>query len=206
MVILPCVGCQKPVECTGKTLYMSYRKRAFCSEECRKKEHSERSSRTMAATNRKHASARMKARNPMRREEIRAKVSTTLRAMAWKPPVHGGNGKGPTAPQLALAAALGWPMEQAIRTGTSGREGAGYPSCYKVDIANPVLKVAIEVDGNSHNTEVGKARDAKKDAFLAGLGWRVLRFSNERVTEDLEGCVREVLSSISKSKGITTTS
>ena len=44
-------------------------------------------------------------RNPMRHADIRAKAATALRARGWKPPVRGGNGKGPTAPQLALAAA-----------------------------------------------------------------------------------------------------
>jgi hypothetical protein len=43
--------------------------------------------------------------DPMRHAEVRERVKTTLRPLGWKPPVRGGNRTGPTAPQLALAAA-----------------------------------------------------------------------------------------------------
>lgn len=177
----------------------------LCSAACGKESHRRSASATMARTNRKHASARMKANNPMARADVRAKVATTLRAMQWAPPVRGGNGTGPTAPQLALAAALGWPMEVAIPTGARG-DGRGLPTAYKVDIANPSLMVAIEVDGPSHNALSRRVQDAKKTTFLASLGWTVLRFSNAEVTERLAECVQTVLSTISRSKGSTPTS
>jgi hypothetical protein len=138
----------------------------------------------------------MIANNPMHKPGVREKVKTSLRAMGWKPPSRGGNGHGPTVPQLLLASTLGWPMEVAIPTKV--RRKGTYPTCYKVDIANVKLKVAIEVDGNSHCLLTRKAQDQKKDAFLAGLGWRVLRFSNKQVTEHLAECVQTVMSTISK--------
>ena len=55
-------------------------------------------------------------------------------------------------------------------------------------------KLAVEVDGRTHK----KDRDAIRDSFLRKLGWKVLRFSNEAVTERLEECVQTVLSTISK--------
>lgn len=176
--------------------------RIYCSRECSKAWAARRSSETMAATNRKYASARMTARNPMRHADVREKVKTSLRAMGWKPPVRRGNGTGPTAPQLALASSLGWPMEVAVPTKIK-QSARTHPTCYKLDIANPTLKIGIEVDGNSHYSR--KAQDAKKDALLRSLGWTVLRFSNKEVTERLAGCVQTVLSTISKSKESTPT-
>lgn len=137
--------------------------------------------------------------NGMHNPEVRALVSTKLRAMGWKPPIRGGNGKGATVHQMALASALGWEMEVVIPTKAQKSEQA-YPACYKVDIGNAALRVAVEVDGNSHLTIERKAKDKKKDDFLNSIGWTVLRFTNKQVAEHLEDCVQMVLSTISKLK------
>lgn len=117
---------------------------------------------------------------------------------------RGGNGAGLTVPQEMLASALQWQTEFVVRTGAE--KGSGKPYHYKIDIANPALKIAIEVDGRSHRWTKTKESDARKDAFLTSLGWRVLRFSNQAVMDDLEGCVLTVTSMTSPSKGITTSS
>ena len=70
------------------------------------------------------------------------------------------------------------------------------PYHYRLDMANPELKIAVEVDGRSHNWEKVKESDARKDAFLASLGWIVLRFSNTAVMDDLAGCVQMVTSTM----------
>jgi hypothetical protein len=128
----------------------------------------------------------------------------TLRAMDWKPPVQGGNGRPSPEPQRMLAEALGWATEVVVRTRMP--RGSGYPTCYKMDIADPELRIAIEVDGSSHQSLKIRQKDAKKASFLVGLGWTVLRFSNQEVTEHLEDCVREVSSTISRLTGRTPTS
>jgi very-short-patch-repair endonuclease len=89
-------------------------------------------------------------------------------------------------------------MEVSVITG-------GKPHCYKIDVANRTLKIAIEVDGGSHGTLERKAQDARKEEFLVGCGWVVLRFSNKAVTERLAECVQTVLSTISKSRTRTLT-
>lgn len=123
--------------------------------------------------------------------------------MGWKPTVQGGNGKPPPVPQMLLASALGWQMEVSIATGRTRKDG--YPPAYKADIAEPALKVAIEVDGMSHSANDRKEQDLKKEECLRGLGWTVLRFSNLEVTEHLAECVQTVMSTISKSKAPTPT-
>ena len=191
-----CAVCGVEIILEGRNgLAKARKENVVCSGECK----SEWSRRTIGETLLQHGGeiTRYRKTNGMSRPEVRAKVSVKLRAMGWKPSVRGGNGKPMPLGQQALAAALGWPMEVAIPTGRKKAERM-YPTCYKVDVGNEALKVAIEVDGNSHRTIVGKSRDAKKDAFLASIGWKVFRFTNEDVQQDLSGCVQAVLSSISK--------
>lgn len=204
-VVLPCLGCGENVELKGLGLAQAGRGRAYCSMECKTEVIRKLNSETMARTNRKYASERMRLRNPMAKEEHRKTMSATLRAMAWKPKVRGGNGRT-TKPQELLAAALGWPMEVVVTTGARALGRSDIPNCYKLDVAHEGLKIAVEVDGFSHATPTGRDQDARKTAFLQGLGWTVLRFWNSEVLKDLSACVRAVLSTTSKSSATTTTS
>jgi hypothetical protein len=155
------------------------------------------SSETMARTNRKCASERMKKKNPMFCPEVKIKAIASRRARGdWKPPMQGGNGRPLPLAQKILADALGWPTEVYVPTGFV--RTPGYPQFYLIDIAYPEMKIAVEVDGNSHKALKVRERDARKEAFLAGLGWTILRFTNKEVLENLEGCVQKVLSTISK--------
>tara|TARA_Y100000296_G_C5059076_1_gene198834 strand:- start:118 stop:681 length:564 start_codon:yes stop_codon:yes gene_type:complete len=116
--------------------------------------------------------------DPMKDPEVRKKVSLILRKMKHKPSVRGGNGHGMTLPQRIMKDALldNWIPEYAI---SLGKRQQGFPTCYKVDLANLDLKIAIEVDGTSHFSR--KEKDKKKDAKLASLGWKVLRFWNKDI-------------------------
>ena len=89
----------------------------------------------------------------------------------------------------------GWEFEVAIPTKHPKKEHV-YPTCYKVDLGNRTLKLAIELDGNTH---YGKRYllDQKKDTLLQSLGWKVLRIKNVKA---LEMCT------ICKSQGILLTS
>lgn len=129
------------------------RVRITCSDAC----WSEQRAQVMARTNREYASERMAARNPMRREDVRARVSAALE--------------------------LGWQTGFAVPTKMA--RGSGYPTSYKLDVCDPGAKVAVEVDGRSHRAIARREQDAKKDALLAGLGWKVLRVSNEEVIGDV---------------------
>jgi len=105
---------------------------------------------------------------------------------------------------MLLAKALGWQVEVVIPT--HRRRGSGFPACYKVDIGNQELRIAIEIDGHSHGALIRKQQDRKKEAFLRSVGWTVLRFSNGEVTTGLPDCVAMVMSTISKSMTYTPTS
>lgn len=116
--------------------------------------------------------------NPMARPEVREKVSRRLREMNHRPSVRGGNGTGMTVPQSILLGFLGegWIPEFAL---SLGRRTPGFPTCYKLDLANVGRRIAIEVDGNTHHAR--KDQDRKKEDKLASLGWTVLRFWNRDI-------------------------
>lgn len=179
--------------------------RVYCCKECGSAYKASVSSKTMAKTNRKYASERMKRKNPMHNPQTREKVKTALRAMGWKPPVRGGNGHPLPVAQQLLACALGWETEYAVTLHGRVQDIEHLPTCYKIDIANSELLIGIEVDGKSHHLQSRQHQDRKKEAALSQLGWTILRFSNKDVTEDLQKCVQMVMSTISKLKNTTPT-
>jgi very-short-patch-repair endonuclease len=55
-----------------------------------------------------------------------------------------------------------------------------------MDFYCPALRLVIEVDGEQHYTEEGKAYDAERDTILQSYGLRVVRFRNEEVLRQFE--------------------
>ena len=199
--IATCCECGTEFEATG---YRRSRwlkgERTYCGTGCSNAYRARVSSETMAATNRKYASARMTERNPMHREEVRQKVSDSLQRIGHRPKQRGGNGRGPTeaeAKLLELLGPFGFTLQTVVPTGHS----SFYPSHYKIDCGNAALQIAVEADGLSHGAKSRQAQDAKKDAFLAGRGWRVFRFTNQVILEK----PWVVLSTISRSLSSTPT-
>jgi len=189
---------------TGKTASMCYR--AECREK-RRQDVSRQSSQAMKSRLANGLLERMKTNNPMKDPVAREKVANALRQSGHKPPVRGGNGEI-TKPQAELFAVLGegWTLEHPILTGL--KKGHGEPTSVKVDIAHLDLRIAIEVDGGSHGSLKVQEQDRRKEAHLSRLGWSLLRFKNRDVNSDLQGVVarvQELMSSILKSRGITTT-
>lgn len=110
----------------------------------------------------------------------RAEISRRLKEMGHRPKVRGGNGAGMTPAEAAVREVLPgswvWNFPVAL-----GKRQPGYPTCYKLDFANPTFRIGLEVDGPSHAAKARKAQDAKKTAKLAELGWTVFRISNADV-------------------------
>jgi len=63
---------------------------------------------------------------------------------------------------------------------------------YIADFACVETKIVIELDGDQHSFDDG-ARDAKRDAFIEGEGWRVLRFWNNDVYGNIDGVLEVIL-------------
>lgn len=146
------------------------------------------------------SSSRMKTNNPMKDEHVRKKVSNTLKSMNWKPIKQGGNGRMATVFQLELYNLLSSYDDsfviEYIESTKGYRKEYKTPSHYKIDIASKYHKIAIEIDGFSHNALKVKECDNRKTKVLSLKGWKVLRFTNLQIQKELENCVQMVLSMI----------
>lgn len=70
---------------------------------------------------------------------------------------------------------------------------------YVVDFFCCELKLAIEIDGNSHFTEQAQAYDHQRTRDLNKIGIKVLRFTNNEVNQNLEEVLVKIMNSIPKS-------
>lgn len=68
---------------------------------------------------------------------------------------------------------------------------------FVVDFYCPAVKLAIELDGESHRTEEGIARDMTLQAYIESFGVTVLHFSNEQVVNDIATVLEQVETSAS---------
>jgi very-short-patch-repair endonuclease len=66
-----------------------------------------------------------------------------------------------------------------------------------VDFASPQFKPAIELDGGRHDSRA--AADARRTAEIAEHGYRVIRFWNNEVIENLDGVVQSVWQALAAS-------
>ena len=63
---------------------------------------------------------------------------------------------------------------------------------YVADFYCASAKLIVEVDGGQHN-ELRKAHDARRDAWLRGEGYSVVRFWNTDVLANTEGVLTELM-------------
>ena len=55
-----------------------------------------------------------------------------------------------------------------------------------VDFYCPSEKMIIELDGNVHNNQIAEDYDKKRTLYLNSLGYKVLRFENKMVFDNLD--------------------
>ncbi len=65
---------------------------------------------------------------------------------------------------------------------------------YFADFAHHRLRLVIELDGEQHGSSAGIARDQGRTAYLEASGYRVLRFWNHEVRDNLHGVIETILS------------
>jgi hypothetical protein len=128
------------------------------------------------------------------------RINGTLQTLSQN---RGGNGCY-TKEQTILSFALGWPTEVPIKTADHLPLGQRlqwcrenkYPTCYKVDVGNKELKIAIEIDGRGHKLKERSLKDRKKEKKLKELGWKVLRFTNQSIMTNLSQVLSEIKNEI----------
>lgn len=157
-------------------------------------------------TKRPDVAERMIKHNPMANLETRERARKSKLGQTFLS--RGGNGTV-TKQQEQLRQALGLledTLEYPVLTAKAAAEFPSLPPCYKVDLAIPELKLAIEVDGRTHKEKRWRYLDQRKTAVLNHLGWTVLRFWNKEIDQDLNRCVQMVMSTILRLKETITTS
>ena len=63
---------------------------------------------------------------------------------------------------------------------------------YVADFYCPKAKLVVEIDGGQHFAPLGEEADRARDAFMEGLGLRVLRFSDREVFQNLDGVLERI--------------
>ncbi len=71
---------------------------------------------------------------------------------------------------------------------------------YIVDFVAHRMRLVVEIDGGQHYAAEGSARDHERDNWLAGRGYRVLRFSNLDVLENIDGVADAIAAALPPSQ------
>ena len=64
---------------------------------------------------------------------------------------------------------------------------------YIVDFVSFKRKLIIEVDGGQHNETSGMARDGQRSEWLKSQGFKVIRFWNDEVLQNMDGVCAVIL-------------
>ena len=67
---------------------------------------------------------------------------------------------------------------------------------YIVDFVNFQNKLVIELDGSQHNENINIEKDNERTKFLESNGYKVLRFWNNDIFENIEGCIESIIDSL----------
>ena len=67
---------------------------------------------------------------------------------------------------------------------------------FVVDSYCPHLKLAIEVDGDSHSDPAAKVYDKDRQDFIEQFGIRILRFTNDQVQKNMDGVLGSIRSTV----------
>ena len=69
---------------------------------------------------------------------------------------------------------------------------------YIIDFYCPELKLAIEVDGESHFTRAAREYDRQRQDHIEAFGIRFLRITNIDILENIGGVLDEIANNISE--------
>ena len=63
---------------------------------------------------------------------------------------------------------------------------------YIPDFVSIKRKIIIELDGSQHLEQARSAYDIERSQYFASLGYKVIRFWNNQVLNDIEGVIRAI--------------
>ena len=68
---------------------------------------------------------------------------------------------------------------------------------YIVDFCCPSKKLVVELDGGHHSEEEVRSHDKKKQGYLEKQGYKIVRFWNNEIDDNLDGVVLKIVQSLS---------
>jgi len=92
---------------------------------------------------------------------------------------------------------LWWRLRELSPNGSHFRRQATIGP-YFADFACHTTKLVIEIDGGQHGQAAQFKRDVKRDAYLRRNGYRVLRFWNNDVRENIEGVLSLICEALNR--------
>lgn len=102
---------------------------------------------------------------------------------------RGGNGKMAPTEKLVydFMSVMGFKYNEPITTKELRKlkPDKSYAYCYKPDFVHKHKKICVELDGNTHNSKIGRQLDKKKEEALNFYGYKTYHFKNIDVMEDL---------------------
>ena len=75
--------------------------------------------------------------------------------------------------------------------GLKFRQQHGYGP-YVMDFYCPTIRLCIEIDGESHDSNEAKFNDENRTAFLEQNGITVIRFRNEEIEKDIDNVICKI--------------
>ncbi|MBK9332382.1 MAG: endonuclease domain-containing protein [Ignavibacteria bacterium] len=70
---------------------------------------------------------------------------------------------------------------------------------YVIDFYCTKKKLAVEIDGEVHDSKESREHDIVRDKFIRQFGIRILRFSNEDVERNIKGVLERILKELNLS-------
>ena len=67
---------------------------------------------------------------------------------------------------------------------------------YVIDFYCPALKLAVEIDGDSHFVAEAIENDQRRQGFIESFGIRFLRFTNDEVNKELEAVLENLYKTV----------
>ena len=72
---------------------------------------------------------------------------------------------------------------------------------FVIDFYSPILKLAIEIDGESHFIEGAAEYDRERQIYIESLGIKFIRFTNNDVYENLNGVLESIAMKVRELRG-----
>ena len=126
-------------------------------------------------------------------------TSATVKNDPGQPPDRRANGRGEVEIAPAAEVDLVEGVRAVARPLLAGMYRGVPLGVYIVDFACLDGRLVVELDGGQHNEEVEIERDARRTAWLESQGFRVVRFWNFQVIEEIEEVIETIWLALSES-------